>query len=424
MSDDPVKAFKAAFGVSSTSDDWDKMLAALNRKLPDLLSIVGKLQALQSPQAVAAQNAYDALNNSAQLARLNFRQNKATVGAAIRDTLLPQLLRDLNTYRKAEKATPLSVVPTGGGGAVNVYRNDIPGYDSMNAAARQAAAQAAADQIKRGKDLYGDVIAGRKNGAVAQPNEVVDLAWALKAAAQTKNGPYEKGAMTVPNGLSLRTFLDSCAAEIYPRKSSHLPDEQRGNGKSPRGMDFYNQNGPGKLPAGMNTLLFQMVDAPNGAKALYIKMETEGAYGSGNDNVNYDPTAPNPRPSYGWAADTTALIKHGWNYVKPRENSDPDIAPTREDAPKQFQELVNTILKKMTQKQARACLKAAIGKSMRINAVYAALDKIARADLLDGVEVSDLQALDDFVTTRYGAQSKSDIERRFGDEVLLEPNDI
>ena len=45
--------------------------------------------------------------------------------------------------------------------------------------------------------------------------------------------------MTVPDGEKLRKYLDTCKSELYPRRSTHLPEQQNKEGQSPRAMDFY-----------------------------------------------------------------------------------------------------------------------------------------------------------------------------------------
>jgi hypothetical protein len=225
--------------------------------------------------------------------------------------------------------------------------------------------------------------------------------WALKSKAQQKKGPYQKGAMTVPNGEKLRSYLDSCKSELYPRGSTHLPEQQNKEGQSPRGMDFYHGTdklGDGiaddALPSGMNTLLFQQITTPDEEVKLYIKLETEGAYGTDAGRAaKYDKTAPKPRPKRDKpkpndpksprtadGGDNGAFWAHARNTwdtkVLKKFDQDPDLPGRREDSlPDALKQTCKALIKTAKTKAVKSKLMSVL-KQKRINLFVVAVNEV------------------------------------------------
>jgi hypothetical protein len=311
------KAFKAAFGIKADTNDWAKVaqtVAKALRQLDDVVVLMDDL-GIGDPDRTAARNVYDEMTADFEDAK---KEKPIVGGLTMRDHILPRLMDETQFYRKLAKSTPLTVQSNGE--AVTVFWTDLPGFDQMSKSEQDKIAAVAAQKIQRGKQVFQDVVSGGRQGP-ATLQDVTDLTWALKTTAQIKGSPYEKGALTVPGGVELRDFLDSCAGEVYPRISSHLPELAKLEGQSARGIDCYGASpGPGNdgdpdrlLPAGMNTLLYQMVKTPQGEERLYVKMETEGMIGSGGGNKKTDSTAPKARPRRD--GDFSNGVKHAKNWV-------------------------------------------------------------------------------------------------------------
>ena len=360
-----------AAAVKPDSKEWAKIRDAMEAQLDVLESLVVELETAVHDAAPDARGDLDRWRVAATSAISDMQKDTARAGEFMRDTILPAVLQLTKDY-----------------GAM-VDPDDL---------------------------------------AAATPEDVTDFVWAAKAMAQDKAGPYNKGALTIPHGEKLRAFLDTCTDEVYPRKSSHLKEQQDAPGQCARGMDFYDgaddlANGPSDkaLPSGMNTLLYQQVTAPDGSVLLYVKMESEGAYGSG---ASKDPTAPQPRPKRD--RDNGALVAHGWNYVKATLGShdqDKDLKARREDADKRFKPLCNAIVKALTDKGAKAKLKSAMGSKLRINSVCAALEEINDDGLFNDECDGPIEAFIDAIEEVYGGDL-ADLLKKFGDEVTLNPNDL
>jgi hypothetical protein len=374
--DDPaVRKFKEAFKVKPTSTDWKAIMDALAKKLVVLDGYVTTLEGYSSPLAVQARADYNSLVNAARPEQTAFTSPVAKnikEGAAqrVRDTLLPRLKTYLDQYHP--KKSPLQVQVNGA--PVKIFWTDIPGFAGLPQNQRQTALTACAQKVADGKALFNQIMQGHVPAVPPTQKNVTDLIWALKSAAQELDqGPYEKGAMVVPIGANdaLRAWLDT-SPDVYPRASSHLKEQQTAkNGHSPRGMDFYNGAATlgqgqvdGLLPSGMNTLLFQQVTTSDGTERLYLKMETEGAFGSGGGNTAYDPTAPVGRAQQ--PHDNGALLAHGANFVKAKlgmHDQDPELRARREDIGKKLKKACEGLIK-VAPVGTRAGLTAALGNKL------------------------------------------------------------
>jgi len=417
--------FKATFGINATSTKWEAILNAMNKGMRELDRLIQKLEDCQTLDAQDKRTAYDALDVQADQHRAGFAANNQGVGQAIRDSFLPNLLKQLAAAKQSTLDTPNRVAGANGK-VVEVFRNDIPGFDDMNPQERTAALQLAADKIERGLALF-DTIRTHQPQLPATQQNCVDLVWALKSKAQGKRGAYEKGALTAPCGVELRSFLDTCAAEVYPRKSSHISEQAKEvgvgvSGQTARGMDFYyNPANPNHmLPSGMNTILYQQVKGTDGRVMLYVKMETESAIGSGGSNHAIDATAPNARPAR--QGDNGALLAHGMNWVVKTATggvqSNKELGSTREDVPKLIKKECNAIVSLWPTNHGKANIKSAMSGELRLNKFFGAVHQQRNADNLSANDAA-VQAATQLlkkVTAEYDVDS---IDSMFGEEVQL-----
>jgi hypothetical protein len=419
--------FKAAFGVKATSTNWKAILKAMNKGMLKLDASIQKLKDYQTQDAVARRGVYQTLDGEAAQLRIDFATDNQAGGQDIRDNFLPRLQTQL-TAAKQSMLTPNQIAGANGT-VVDVFRNDIPGFDAMTEQERTAALQLAADKTTRGLALF-DAIRKGHAPAQASAQNCVDLVWALKSTAQGKRGAYEKGALTAPHGQQLRTFLDTCVGEVYPRKSSHLSEQAKEvgvSGQTARGMDFYYDpaNPNRMLPSGMNTILYQQVKGTDGRLMLYVKMETESAIGSGSSNHTIDNTAPNARPPR--PGDTGALLAHGKNWVVKKTTggvqSNKELGSAREDVPKAIKKKCNDIVSHWPTKPGKVYIKSAMSGELRLNKFFEALEHQAQQDHLqptDAVVVEGVQLLQQ-LTADYDVDS---IDWMFGEEVQLIDNDF
>lgn len=420
--------FKAAFGVKATSTNWKAILKAMNKGMLKLDGSIQKLEDYQTQDAVARRGAYQTLDGEAAQLRIAFATDNQLGGQDIRDNFLPRLQAQMTAAKQSTLDTPNRV--TGANGTVvDVFRNDIPGFDGMSQRERTAALKIAADKTARGLALF-DAIRSPNPPQQANPQDCVDLIWALKSKAQGKRGAYEKGALTAPHGQALRTFLDTCAAEVYPRKSSHLSEQAKEvgvSGQTARGMDFYYDpaNPNHMLPSGMNTVLYQQVKGTDGRVMLYVKMETESAIGSGSSNHTIDNTAPNARPPR--PGDTGALLAHGKNWVVKKTTggvqSNKELGSAREDVPKAIKKKCNDIVSHWPTKPGKVYIKSAMSGELRLNKFFEALEYQAQQDHLqptDAVVLEAVQLLQQ-LTADYDVDS---IGWMFGEEVQLTSTDF
>ncbi len=447
------KAFKKQTGVENDSKDWGKLLVAFDAQVKELKKwtvILAKIQPDQAELGKTGLLVWVEKSNALQF--LGKRDLKAAGNQA--RTMLPVLLKAVEMVRKKAKSKPMKQ-PVGDR-QVSVYMTDIPGYADMAANQRQEAVEAAAAKTARGLELVDQIADGTIDvddpELVVDPQDVEALLWALKSKAQDKNkGPYQKGAMTVPNGKNLRKFLDK-NPQVYSRLSSHLREQQgRGvkggigverladAGPTPRGQDFYNPLGddkPGTLPSGMNALLYQEVLLPNGEVALYVKMETEGSFGHPGDNRKLDPTVPADRPKH--PNDGRRARKHLKNLLK-KEPGDKDLPGLREQVPKEVGKAIKGLIDAVQGKKAKAYLKSASGTetwkgiwssaSPRICYFLDALAKCeelaegGEADWALGDEATDaIEALRLVIEDRFPDDGLAG--RRLGEEVVLTTDDF
>ncbi len=436
-----IKFFKQQFGVKLDDKDWAKVLAGMNAGMVELGKWVTRIEALHGPSAADARADYNEMNQSVTQARTMFPQDARMIGTQIRDAILPDLRDLIDTYRQEAKNTPVTTQV--GARSVPVFWTDIPGYEDLDPAQARRVTDALAQKVARGLDAYDSLVAGNPVPANVSAADATDLVWAMKSKAQEKNGAYAKGALTIPNGQEVRAYLDRCPI-TYPRASSHLKEQQTQNGQSARGIDFYNgtnalgQNPPdvtGMLPFGMNTVLYQQVTGTSGDKLLYIKMETEGAPGTGGGNINTDPTAPPDPPAPAGLQAKAALklsnagrtVRHGGNYVKSKiskQEPDKDLRSTREDIPKPIKKLCEKIIKDMPKGPEKAALASAFGQAERLNTFFDTLNTILTTGTLTVTDawLAQLDALTDLCMEQF--PDDAELDNRFGGEVSLSPADL
>ena len=419
--------FKAAFGLKQDSKDWAKLRDMMNKKWSEADNFVKSKVLPEDDQDEAETTLNNGILTKVQNGNGQYSSNKQAAGIYIRDTVLPDIQEFLDGYRKIAKTTPKTVETDDGD--VEIYWTDIPGYEKMKPDEREQAEQEIAKKVINGKAVYDSIMnADDDDLPDASHEDAGDLVWALKTLAQKKNGPYVKGAMVVPGGEKLRKWLDSLGGqngEVYPRSSSHLTEQQKLPGQQARGMDFYDPNGgDGKLPSGMNTLLYQQLTLPSGDKALYMKMETAAAFGTAKWNwyngvKGKDPTMPPSRNKRN--DDDQHADEHGDNYRSGKKEIDRELGAKREDVPKEVKQAWDTYLKTVTDKGVKAALKSAAGGKFRLNNV---LMKIRELDIYDDND-QDLNAFLDVVEEKAGAiTGTSSIDSRFGGEAVLTPEDL
>ena len=423
--------FKAAFGLKQDSTDWTKMLALIQKKWGEANGFV-ESRVLQGNDQTDAENELAQILARVRQVNRTASDDKAAAGRSARDNLLPDMQAFLDRHRKIAKTTPLTVQV--GNDNVTLYWTDIPGYESMDANQRQAAVQQAAQKVARGNQVFTSIANWDGNGQPPQAShdDAGALIWALKSKAQEKNGPYVKGAMVVPEGEKVRKYLDSLGGpngDVYPRSSSHLKDQQKLTGQQARGMDFYGANNgdPGKLPAGMKTLLYQQVTLPSGAKAIYLKMETAAAFGtakynffngvSGTDTTL--PTGRNERPD-----DKAHAKEHGDNYMSGKKEMDRELGAKREQVPEEVATAWKIYLKTVKTNTTKAALTSAAGSPFRLNKVLMKLEELAQAGTLDPQADHDLRTFLDVVEETGSIATVADLDSRFGGEAVLTSNDF
>jgi hypothetical protein len=413
-----------------TSKNWAQLYALMNKQWSEadafVKSEVLPTQELQDEAEVILTSDILPMIRTGNRA---YETKAETGGVYIRDTVLPKIQDFLDFYRKIAKTAAKTVRVDDKD--VEIYWTDIPGYEKMQPQQRAQAEQEVARRVVDGMALYNAII-GAPDDQLPKPTHKAagDLVWALKAQAQKANGPYIKGAMIAPNGEKLRKYLDGLGGpngEVYPRSSSHLTEQQKLAGQQARGMDFYQPGGgkDGQLPAGMNTLLYQQVTLPSGNKALYMKMETAGAFGTAKWNwVNgvwgSDPTMPASRAKR--RDDDQHAKEHGDNYLSGKKEMDRELGARREETPKEVEQAWQTYLKTVNNKSMKATLQAASSSPFRLNNVLKALGK-----LTDEADFDPDDGLQEFlrVAKKLGRlESKEDVDSRFGGEAVLTRKDL
>ncbi|HLY55490.1 MAG TPA: hypothetical protein VKS60_08040, partial [Stellaceae bacterium] len=451
-----VKAFKAAFkkqtGVESDSKDWGKLLAAFENQVRELGKWTVILGKVKPDEMQAGQERAQFWADKLGVLQKSAKTDLKWAGTTARDQL-PVLLKVIEAVRKKAKNTPIKQQV--GDREVSVYMTDIPGFAEMSSDKQKEAIELAAQKTARGLQLYEQISDGSLD--VDNPNRVTRqgdaeaLIWGLKSKAQEKlGGPYQKGAMTVPNGEKLRKYLDKCP-EVYSRLSSHLREQQGRNvksgvevptteGQTPRGMDFYNPGGddkPGSLPSGMNALLYQQMVLPGGEIALYVKMETEGSYGHPGDNRKLDSTVPPDRGKH--PNDSARARKHLKNLLIPEKGKeDKDLEGHREQTPKEVVEAIKAVVSAVEGKKAKAYLKSSYGTEPkllllkkavpRIAIFFDAVDKCRTHDGEDGWAIGDaaedlLDKLVSVIETKFPADLLEG-DRRMGEEIVVTEKDM
>lgn len=423
--------FKAVFGIKQDSTDWTKILAMVGKKWSEVNGFVESHVLQGNAQNTAETERAQILNRVGQV-NWTASDDKPAAGRTARDSLLPDMQSFLDRHRKIAKTTPLTVRV--GNDDVTVYWTDIPGYERMDNNQRQAAALAAAQKVVRGTQVFDSIKNwdGNGNPPQASHDDAGALIWALKSKAQEKNGPYVKGAMVVPEGEKLRKYLDSLGGpngEVYPRSSSHLTEQQKLPGQQARGMDFYgaNNDDPGKLPAGMKTLLYQQVTLPSGKKAMYLKMETAAAFGTAKYNFwngvfGKDTTMPVGRNER--QDDKAHAKEHGDNYMSGKKEMDRELGAKREQVPKEIVTAWNVYLKTVTTKTTKAALISAAGKPLVLNKALMKLNDLANAGTIDPQTDRNLRTFLDAVEKIGSLGSVSDYDSRFGGEAVLTTADL
>lgn len=446
------KAFKKQTGVESDSKDWGKLVAAFENQVRELGKWTVILAKAQPDELESGQERLQFWVDKAKVLGQASKKKPQWAGTAARDQL-PVLLKVIEAVRKKAKSKPIK--QTVGDREVSVFLTDIPGFAEMSTDERQKAVALAAQKTALGMQIYEELMAGRIDlddpHRSTSPQSAEALVWALKSKAQEKlGGPYQKGAMTVPNGEELRKYLDKCP-EVYSRLSSHLREQQgrqvdggakvtSTEGQTPRGMDFYNRGGddkPGSLPAGMNALLYQQVILPNGEVALYVKMETEGSYGHPGDNRKLDSTVPPDRKKH--PNDGARARKHLKNLIiKEKANEDKDLPGLREQTPKEVIAAITAVVKAVAGKKAKAYLKSSFGTEPkwllfkqavpRLSLFLAAVEDCYKHDSENGWNLGDaaedlLDRLTAVVQSKFPAELL-EADRRMGEEVVLTDSDM
>ena len=433
-------AFKKAFGVGAPSADW-AAIEKKARKQRDLCEAsVMLLERLNAPTAAAARAAFKATDHAMTLALIDMKV-PVVGGPVLRDRILPPLIEQTADNRLAAKETPLKVAVGNPPADVEVFWTDIPEFETMSPAERAKAAQKVAMKAKRGNDLLALMPADGSAPALPPMNRqekrraVTDIAWALKSKAEAKVGPYEKGGLTVPRGEALRKFFDSCGEDVYPRRSTHLQDQQKLPGQSPRGMDFYDGadtldkgegDGDGLLPCGMNTILMQQVTDTAGNKRMYIKMETASAFGTAGPKNKKDPSAipGGGRTEKGSLMET---INHGLNVFR-NTDQHKDLQGHRENTPDIVYDLCKEVIKESSNKQAKAELKALMVKDrdgelqLRVNKFVAKLNFWAPIAFTSQDAKWAIEKLNDELDSQFGADA--DLAVQAGNEVALSEADL
>jgi hypothetical protein len=433
------KEFKAAFGLSKKGKSPDAYLDLLERKFTEATNLVELLP--DDLKDDAEDELHGAVEDLVKRGRLTAATAKPDSAVQfLTETCLPDVQAFITKTRKAARAAPRKVKV--GTEDVEIFYADIAGYEDMSPTDRAKAEQLVGQKIVDGKQLYED-IAGDNPPQVSQKG-VTDLCWAMKSLAQSKNGPYTKGAMTIPNGEKMRKWLDGLGDTVYLRSSSHLTEQQKRSGQQARGMDFYKggltdgqtedgkeaEGSDGLLPGGMKTLLFQQVTLPDKSKALYMKMETAGAFGTNKWNwyngVKGDDPDPPPQTRPKCTEDKARTKEHGDNYMGGVKE-----AGKREDVPKEVVTAYKTLTKSIKDKPAKAKLVSAGGKPFRLNKVMHAVGEMVDNAEIPGDQpevVAFLEAIEEFAGS-ISDQGSSDFSReameaRFGGEAILTTEDL
>jgi hypothetical protein len=253
--------------------------------------------------------------------------------------------------------------------------------------------------------------------------------WFLKSKAQEKaGGPYQRGAMTIPDpDNKLRKYLDKCT-QVYGRDSSHLKEQQKKEGGQGRGIDFYEGTGgagvadPDRLlPSGMRTLLYQQATTSKGDSRIYIKMETESA--RFNPAFKQAPDTPDPRALEG--ADVGRSILHLGNLIKAKlgmsQGEDEALASFREQTDKSVVAAYDEALKS-SKKNSPAAYEILKTGSKRVHQMLTNIDNIAASGItVDGTTYGHLERCANTIVDLYGSDN---LDARFGGEVVLEASDL
>lgn len=413
--------------------DWKQLCKLMNQKWSEANTFVQSRVLPSEDYQDEAQNILKSkILSMVKTGNRNYDSDNEAGGTYIRDEVLPEMQGFLDHYRQIAKRTPRTVRVDDKD--VEIYWTDIPGYEAMQPQERAEAERKAAQRVVSGMAVY-DAIVNPPNGQApkATHEKAGDLVWALKSKAQKANDPYIKGAMIVPNGEKIRKYLDGLGGadgHVYPRSSSHLTEQQGQAGQQARGMDFYGKAGkPGTLPAGMNTLLYQQVTLPSKETALYMKMETAGAFGTDKWNwVNgvwgSDPTMPASRAAR--PDDAAHAKEHGDNYLSGKKETDRELGAKREDMPKEVKDAWKVYLGTVNNRNWKDKLKAAGSGTLRLNKVLTALKELSR-DARSNYDPKHDEGLKTFmeVVKKFGLFGTEDqMDSRFGGEAVLTAKDL
>lgn len=433
------KEFKAAFGLNKKGKSPDQYLKLLEKKFTEATNLVDLLPDDQKDDA--EDELHGAIEDMVKRGRLTAATAKPKSAVEfLTETCLPQIHEFIAKTRQAARAAPRKVKV--GNKDVEIFYGDIVGYEDMSPTDRAKAEQLVGQKIVDGKKLYDDIASD--NPPTVTQKGVTDLAWAMKSLAQSKNGSYTKGALTIPNGEKMRKWLDGLGDTVYLRSSSHLTEQQNLPGQQARGMDFYKggltdgntedgkeaEGSDGLLPAGMKTLLFQQVTLPDDSTALYMKMETAGAFGTSKWNwyngVKGKDTDPPPQTRPRSPEDKARAKEHGDNYMG--GVTEPG---KREDVPKEAATAYKTLIKSITDKPTKAKLVSAGGKPFRLNKVMHVLGEMLDNDEVAGDQpqvIAFFEAIEEFAgrisDENSPTFSREGMEARFGGEAVLTTEDL
>ena len=253
------------------------------------------------------------------------------------------------------------------GPRVKVHPLSVPGLENLSREERKEVTRKIGDKIKAGQQQLEGLLEKPEVFLDVEPTaeDAANLMWYLRVVAEQKAGnAFAKGAITIPDkGNLIRGYFDRCA-EIYNRMSSHMKDQQKQEGGSARGMDFYEgstKDTDRLLPYGMKTMLLQsMKIEETGEERLYVKLETEGARLGFKPSKFYKgmidpdeafkdrPDAPTlPESREATPEDRVRTKEHGLNLVKAKigkKDSGGLGKAYREDMPKKVLQVYETMI--------------------------------------------------------------------------------
>lgn len=301
-------------------------------------------------------------------------------------------------------------------------------------------------KIEHGYALAQEIQAGELIKEPWSVKDWTDFVWFCYAHAEKKGGSFASGAMTVDDpGHKITARLDG-NPEMYPRKSTHIPEFQKNKGATHRGLDNNKSKVVGGqdfdfiLPHGRRTLLYGPIKkgapregiAAYGRDMIYLKMEAHGA----RLYESQDPKSKegvNPSRSMN-AKDLKNAVGHAVGYLQSVSGAKTDDAggSRREVVPKPVVNAYKNILKVAAQSEEdfeKILLKneAMSNKSAGIRTLHQNLGELQKFIDDNGKRSScvELQAaIDAFYQKLESLGLNDNIDLRFGNEVILMQEDL